>query len=190
MDVVKNAVTALGGRISISSVLGEGTRFSVVLPLTLAVMDGMVISVANQTMVIPITSILETIRPTKKDIHSLGPDGPLLSIRGRFVPIIDVAQALAFGNVDTPLDKKILILLETQHAGQCALAVEAILDQRQVVIKSLDCVDDDVPGVAAATILGDGKIAMILDPDGVVQIANESHMTLSNKGGTPNALAS
>ncbi|MEP5760903.1 MAG: chemotaxis protein CheA [Litoreibacter sp.] len=189
MDVVKNAVTALGGRVSISSVLGEGTRFSVVLPLTLAVMDGMVISVANQTMVIPITSILETIRPAKEDIHPLGPDGPLLSIRGRFVPIIDVAQALAFEDVDTPLNKKILILLETQHAGQCALAVEAILDQRQVVIKSLDGVDDDVPGVAAATILGDGKIAMILDPDGVVKIANESHMTLPHKGGIPNALA-
>lgn len=190
MDVVKNAVTALGGRVSIASTLGKGTKFSVVLPLTLAVMDGMVILVANQTMVVPITSILETIRPIKEDIHPLGPDGPLLSIRGRFVPVVDVALALGFGGGEANINKKILILLETQQAGQCALAVDAILDQRQVVIKSLEGVDDEIPGVAAATILGDGKIAMILDPDGVVQIANENRLTRTKNGDTTNAHAS
>ena len=189
MDVVKNAVTALGGRVSISSVYGKGTKFSVVLPLTLAVMDGMVILVANQTMVVPITSILETIRPVKDDIHPLGPDGPLLSIRGRFVPIVDVADALGFENNAQTSENKILILLETQQAGQCALAVDAIQDQRQVVIKSLEGVDDDIPGVAAATILGDGKIAMILDPDGVVKIANESRWDQSKNGETANVHA-
>ena len=182
MDVVKNAVTALGGRVSISSEFGVGTKFSIVLPLTLAVMDGMVILVAGQTMVVPITSILETIRPSEEDIHELGPDGPLLSIRGRFVPIVDVAAALGFEETGADKTDKILILLETQNAGQCALAVDAIVDQRQVVIKSLDGVDDHTPGVAAATILGDGKIAMILDPDGVVNISAELKRSVTQTG--------
>lgn len=190
MDVVKNAVTELGGRVTIASDYGKGTRFSIVLPLTLAVMDGMVILVAGQTMVVPITSILETIRPAPDDIHQLGPDGPLLSIRGRFVPIVNVAEALNFEEKSADVSNKILILLETQNSGQCALAVDAILDQRQVVIKSLDGVDDDTPGVAAATILGDGKIAMILDPDGVVRISNELRGPSSELGELSNAKAS
>ena len=170
MDVVKNAVTALGGRVSIHSEPGEGTTFSIVLPLTLAVMDGMVIIVENETMVVPITSIIETIRPDPDKVYKLGADGPVYQIRGTYVPIIDVAWKLALSDAPFEGAPKVLLLVETEGLGQCALAVDDIRDQRQVVIKSLDGVYSGVMGVSAATILGDGKIAMIIDAESVVQI--------------------
>ncbi|WP_420862348.1 chemotaxis protein CheW [Algirhabdus cladophorae] len=171
MDVVKNAVLALGGRISIASEPGKGSVFSVILPLTLAVLDGMVVSVGDETMVVPITSILETVRPTKTDIFPLGVDGNVLSIRGSYVPIIDVAQSLSFTANQQNSVPEVLLVVETDRHGVRALAVDAIHDQRQVVIKSLEGNYGKIPGVSAATILGDGKIALILDPDNIADLA-------------------
>lgn len=173
MDVVKNAIVALGGRVSISSTLGKGTTFSIVLPLTLAVMDGMVVSVADETMVVPITPILETIRPGEADIEHFGSDAKLLSIRGRHVPIVDVTQCLSLTPKEPPAGPGILILVETDDAGQCALAVDAIHDQRQVVIKSVAGDYGAIPGVSAATILGDGSIALILDVDFLIRAKSQ-----------------
>lgn len=169
MDVVKNAIQALGGRVSISSELGKGTTFSIVLPLTLAVMDGMVVSVAGETMVMPITPILETIRPGKNDLRDFGASDQLLSIRGRHVPIVDVAQKLNLSADKRSSENRILVLVETEDAGQSALAVDEIYDQRQVVIKSVAGNYGSIPGVSAATILGNGSIALILDVDFLIR---------------------
>jgi two-component system chemotaxis sensor kinase CheA len=164
LDVVRNAVTALGGRIAITSSPGKGTEFTLSLPLTLAVMDGMLISVAGQTLVVPTSSIIETIRPTPDDLHAVGPGESLLRIRGRFIPMVDVASCLGFTRSDGK-QPSLLLLVETDSQTQCALIVDAVHHQRQVVIKGLDLNHGPVPGVSAATVLGDGRIALILDTD-------------------------
>ncbi|MDD9732857.1 chemotaxis protein CheA [Mameliella sp. AT18] len=174
MDVVKNAVHALGGRVSITSTPGKGTTFAIVLPLTLAVMDGFVISVADQTMVIPISSILETIRPNPRDIHVVGTDSQVVSVRGSYVPIVDVADNLGLSRHDDTAGAGILLLVSTELQGLTALRVTAIHDQRQVVIKSLESNYAAIRGVSAATILGDGKIALILDPEELINLAHAS----------------
>ncbi|MFZ7090368.1 chemotaxis protein CheA [Primorskyibacter sp. 2E233] len=172
MDVVKNAVQALGGRVSISSTPGKGTTFTIVLPLTLAVMDGFVISVSDQTMVIPIASILETIRPSTRDIHIIGTDSEVVSVRGSYVPIVDVAQSLGLADKPEHAQTGILLLVSTEANGLTALRVSSIHDQRQVVIKSLESNYTAIPGVSAATILGDGKIALILDPEELIRLGH------------------
>lgn len=173
MDVVKNAVQALGGRISILSTPGEGTCFSIILPLTLAVLDGFVISVGRETMVIPIASILETIRPNAPEIHRVGPEAEVVRVRGAYVPIVDVARSLGLPG-GAPPGAGILLLVNTESQGLTALRVGAIHDQRQVVIKSLESNYAAIPGVSAATILGDGKIALILDPEAVIRLAPDA----------------
>ena len=174
MDVVKNAVHALGGRVSITSTPGKGTTFAIVLPLTLAVMDGFVISVADQTMVIPISSILETIRPSARDIHVVGTDSEVVSVRGSYVPIVDVADSLGLIIPEERRGTGILLLVSTEMQGLTALRVTSIHDQRQVVIKSLESNYAAIPGVSAATILGDGKIALILDPEELIKLGHAS----------------
>ncbi|MVO18669.1 chemotaxis protein CheA [Parasedimentitalea huanghaiensis] len=189
MDVVKNAVTKLGGRVNIASTPGRGSTFSIILPLTLAVMDGMVVSVAGHTMVVPITAIVETMRGNDDMINNLGADGTLLSIRGSFVPICDVASSLGLRGDTTNEPAGVYLLVETENGDRCALAVDDIHDQRQVVIKSLDGVCGNVPGVSAATILGDGKIAMILDPESIVT-ASSSAAVFDTDRRMSNAIAS
>ena len=167
MDVVKTAITALGGRININSMPGKGSTFSIALPLTLAVMDGMVVDVASQTMVVPIASVSETIRPRKENIFMLGVDHPVLQIRGEYIPIIDLARALGHPTSDVPMHQRVFLLVRTERISLCAFAVDGISDQRQVVIKSLEGDYGKITGISAATILGDGKIALIVDPDGI-----------------------
>lgn len=165
MDVVRSAIQKLGGRVNVMSSPGRGTTMSISLPLTLAVLDGMVVDVCGQTMVVPITAIVETLRPTQADIHALGGQNLVVAVREKFVPIIDLGTV--FGHRDAPGDitKTVLLLIESDQKQNWALAVDRIYDQRQVVIKGLEGNYGRVPGVAAATILGDGKIALIIDPE-------------------------
>ena len=172
MDVVKRSIQALGGRISISSRPGFGSTFSMSLPLTLAVLDGMVVKVADQTLVVPLTTILETLKPKAADVHGLGPDARVIGIRGGFTPLIDVAHALGFRAVRADPLAGVALLIETEGGVRSALMVDAIQDQRQVVIKSLEANYGHVHGIAAATILGDGRIALILDADAIVSASN------------------
>ncbi len=167
MDVVKTAITTLGGRVGITSVPGKGTTFSITLPLTLAVMDGMIINVGGQTMVVPISSILESIRPNTSDISRIGLNGELLRIRGEYVPIVDLADRLGHPRDERKMTERVLLLIQTEAVPQCALAVDDIFDQRQVVVKSMQGNYGAISGISGATILGDGKIALIIDPDAI-----------------------
>lgn len=168
MDVVKRSIQALGGRINISSRPGHGSTFTMSLPLTLAVLDGMVVTVAGQTLVVPLTAIVETLQPEAKNIHSFGANQRLISIRNSFCPLVDVGRVLNFRPTQADPVEGVALLVESEGGGQRALMVDAIQGQRQVVIKSLEANYTHVPGIAAATILGDGRVALILDVDAIV----------------------
>lgn len=168
MDVVKRSIQALGGRISITSRPGLGSTFTMSLPLTLAVLDGMVVTVAGQTLVVPLTAIVETLQPEAANIHSFGANQRLISIRNSFCPLVDVGRILNFRATQANPVEGVALLVESEGGGQRALMVDAIQGQRQVVIKSLEANYTHVPGIAAATILGDGRVALILDVDAVV----------------------
>ncbi|WP_460273459.1 chemotaxis protein CheA [Celeribacter sp. ULVN23_4] len=172
MDVVKSSIQALGGRISISSQEGKGSTFSISLPLTLAVLDGMVVRFAEETLVVPLNAILETLTLTDDDVKALGPQTHVVQIRGGFVPLLDLGAELGYRPPQDSYVGGIVLLIGQEDGNRAALAVDAIEDQRQVVIKGLEGSYGRVPGIAAATILGDGQIALILDPTDLVSQAS------------------
>jgi two-component system chemotaxis sensor kinase CheA len=132
----------------------------------------MVVKVADQTLVVPLTAIVETLKPKSKDVHRLGANSSVMSIRGSFIPLVDVGRELGYRSGPADPLAGVALLVETEGSASCALLVDAIQDQRQVVIKSLEANYGHVPGIAAATILGDGRIALILDVDSVVARCN------------------
>jgi len=174
LDVARSEIQALGGRVTIQSTPGKGSIFSISLPLTLAVMDGMVVKVAKQTMVVPITAIQESLQPKNSSIHMVGSNGKVLESRGNLIPIVDLGEVCGFRNAPESFDDHVLLLIETDDQQRCALVVDCIQDQRQVVIKSLETNYGQVDGISAATILGDGRIALIVDPDSIVR-KNSGH---------------
>ncbi|WP_313045868.1 chemotaxis protein CheA [Brevundimonas sp.] len=168
MDVVRRSIQSLGGRISISSIPGKGSTFTLSLPLTLAVLDGMVVGAADQTLVAPLAAIVESLTPNEGDIHYVGGVDPVLRFREAFVPLVDVGLVMGFRDAPTELKGGVVMIVETESRQRAALLVDAIHGQRQVVIKSLETHYRHVEGVAAATILGDGRVALILDIDALV----------------------
>jgi two-component system, chemotaxis family, sensor kinase CheA len=169
MDVVKRAIQSLGGRIAIRSERGRGTGFSISLPLTLAVMDGMVIEVAGQTLVMPLSAIMETAAVLQADLRRLGADSVVACIRGAIMPFVDLGVELGFRAPLADYDGAIVLLTLLDDGSRTAFVVDGIIEQRQVVIKGLERSYGHLPGIAAATILGNGRIALILDPADIVQ---------------------
>lgn len=180
MDVVRNAISALGGRISISSSAGKGTTFSISLPLTLAVLDGMVVTVSGETLVLPLSSVSETLSIEKDEVRRLGPSTQVIRVRDAFVPLIDLGTELGYSRPRTQYEGAIVLLVAQEDGKRAALVVDGIEDQRQVVIKGLEESYGRVPGVAAATILGDGQIALILDPTDLLSNASGRSLPETN----------
>ncbi len=174
LDVVRRNIIDLGGRITIGSTSGKGSKFSLTLPLTLAVLDGMIVAVGDQTFVLPLSHIIESLLPKSSDIKAFGKNGMLLNVRGVYVPLVSVGHLLRVPGSSTDLSSSVVILVESEGVGRMALAVDAIIGQRQVVIKSFESNIGHINGIAAATILGDGRVALILDIDGLVAGCRES----------------
>jgi two-component system, chemotaxis family, sensor kinase CheA len=170
MDVVKRNIDALGGTVSIKTALGKGTTFTLKLPLTLAIIEGMTVRVGKETYIVPLLSILESIQPKAGAIKTVVGKGELINVRDTYLPMMRMYEVFSLQPEYTEPTKAILLILETE-GERVAVMVDEILGQQQVVIKSMEQNFRKVAGVAGATILGDGTVGFILDVRGMLEIA-------------------
>lgn len=172
MDVVRRAVQALNGRIEITSTKGAGTTFTVRLPLTLAVTDGMLVRVGAERFIVPTTSIQTSVRPLRENLATVTKHGELLLTRGELIPMFRLARLFAIeGATEDPT--RALAVVVSGAEGRCALLVDELLGQQQVVAKSLGERVGNVRGIAGGTILGDGRVGLILDTAEIIALARE-----------------
>ncbi len=174
MDVVKRNISAMGGVVEIRSALGFGTTISIALPLTLAILDGMSVSLGNSIYVIPLNLIVETLQPREEDIKTVTGEGRMVHVRGEYLPIIALHSLFNQHTNITDPTKGVLVLLESD-GKKSALFVDRLVGQQQVVIKSLETNYRKVQGVSGATIMGDGCVALILDVPALIQMGQANN---------------
>lgn len=172
MDVVKRNLEGLGGTVSIKTVMGKGTTFTLKLPLTLAIIEGMTVRVGRDTYIVPLLSILESIQPKREMLKTLIGKGELVNVRGTYLPLMRLYEVFQLEPEISDPTRAILLILETE-GERVAVMVDEILGQQQVVIKSMEQNFRKIEGVAGATILGDGTVGFILDVRGLLNISRE-----------------
>ncbi len=170
MDVVKRNIEKLRGKIEITSEVGAGSTFKIKLPLTMAIIDGLVVRVGEDRFILPSTSVQRALRPTREMISTVHGQGEVLDLRGRLIPIHRLHRRFGIPhNADNPWDGIVVIV---EHSGRVsALLVDEMVSKQEVVIKNLGAFMQGLPGVAGGAILGDGNIALILDPGTLLQAA-------------------
>lgn len=174
MDVVRRNINELGGNIEIESERGKGSSFTIRLPLTLAILDGQTITVGNETYIVPLVSIIESIQIKEEMINLLAGKGETFKLREEYLPIVRLHQVLDVENVKaTNISEGLLVVVEGE-GRRCGLFVDDLLGQQQVVIKSLEANYRKVEGISGATILGDGSVALILDIPGLIRLAGRT----------------
>ena len=185
MDVVKTNIQEIGGRLSLQSVRGKGTTIQFALPLTLAVMDGMVIKVGRETYVMPMSMIVECLRPPRSSINNLVGTRGMLQLRGDLVPLVYLGDLLHIGSSADLSGECVVIITDAGDGTRLGLVADELCGHQQVVVKSIEESYGPVPGVAAATILGNGAVALILDVEKLSDLAGEtSSSVIAHKAGS------
>ncbi len=180
MDVVKRNITALGGAIDVESRPGNGSTFTIRLPLTLAILDGQLIRVGEQTFIIPLVSIIESLQVEPVRVNAIAGSAELYKLRDDYLPVIRLYETFGLKPDSLNLEDGLLVVVEG-HGQQAGLLVDDLLAQQQVVIKSLETNFKKVGGISGATILGDGTVALIVDIGGIIQLSqNGSYKRASN----------
>lgn len=179
MDVVKRNISAMGGRVEIDSMTGIGTRMTVRLPLTLAILDGMSVSAGKETYIIPLGYVIESLQAERGMIKSVSGVERLIQVRGEYLPVIALYELFKIPGTITRLHEGIMVIVEADGI-KAALFIDALVGQHQVVIKSLEANYRKVVGVSGATIMGDGHVALILDVIALVQMAKSTLSHLPN----------
>jgi len=166
MDVVRRNIQALGGEVQIESRAGFGTRTLIRLPLTLAILDGMTVSVAGETLILPLAYVLEALQPQASDIRTMAGEGRVLRVRGEYLPILSLSEYYGYGQRHS--DESLVVVVEGD-GQKIALEVDELVGQQQVVVKNIENNYRRIGGVSGATILGDGRVALIVDIGGLVR---------------------
>jgi len=162
MDVVKRNIQEMGGHVEIQSKQGAGTTIRILLPLTLAILDGMSVKVSDEVFILPLNAVMESLQPREEDLHPLAGGERVLEVRGEYLPLVELWKVFDVDGAKTEATKGIVVIL--QSAGRrYALLVDQLIGQHQVVVKNLESNYRKVPGISAATILGDGSVALIVD---------------------------
>ena len=162
MDVVKRNIQEMGGHVEIQSKQGQGTTIRILLPLTLAILDGMSVRVADEVFILPLNAVMESLQPREEDLHPLAGGERVLEVRGEYLPLVELWKVFEVEGAKTEATQGIVVIL--QSAGRrYALLVDQLIGQHQVVVKNLESNYRKVPGISAATILGDGRVALIVD---------------------------
>ncbi len=162
MDVVKRNIHEMGGHVEIASTQGRGTTIRIVLPLTLAILNGMSVKVGNEVYILPLNYVIESLQPLAKDVHSITSDEHVMHVRGEYLALIELHKLFdVSGAVLNPM-QGIAVIVQAD-GGRFALLVDQLVGQHQVVVKNLETNYRKVPGISAATILGDGNVALIID---------------------------
>lgn len=170
MDVVKRNIEGMGGHVEVVSRAGQGTTTRVVLPLTLAILDGMSVRVGRETFILPVTAVIESLQPRDQDLHGTAGGDLLLKVREDYLPIVAVHEAMGVSEACADATRAIAVVVQGR-GRRYALLVDELVGQQQVVVKNLETNYRKVPGVSAATIMGDGSVALILDVNDLCQIA-------------------
>lgn len=174
MDVVKRNIESLGGSVTIQSTMGKGSRFTLKLPLTLAIIDGMTVRVGRDNYIIPLITVTESIRPKPNELQRIVGKGEVVNLRGEWVPMVKLYEAFG-GTPDFTDPSQALLVIVEAEGKRMAVLVDELTGQQQVVIKSLEENFRKVKAISGATILGDGQVALILDVPGLAKLARAGH---------------
>lgn len=178
MDVVKRNIQEMGGHVEIRSKPGAGTTIRILLPLTLAILDGMSVKVSDEVFILPLNAVMESLQPRAGDLHPLAGGERMLEVRGEYLPLVELWKLFDVGGAKTDATTGIVVIL--QSAGRrYALLVDQLIGQHQVVVKNLESNYRKVPGISAATILGDGSVALIVDVSALQGLNREQRVAAS-----------